>query len=427
MKSSLLTHTLNLLIVSLLFPATLLAQNNQEIASELEIMKEALKQVFLSSNPQPSIYHCKTSSLSATYQPGFGIILTAPTYMTSSRYNFQFRGGESVPAPSVAPSSGEAEKSQQAMLDAVVDNMRFFLQNYGDLAYGLDNEEKILVIYEGSNTQVASRFQTQGLTFSLDDKANAQITAQVQKSEIEAFRKQKLTEAQLQERIDVEFTETQEDADPSFKILANILNEQLKNLASKDEPMENVTVSGAGSNSQLLALTSTLRILPKVTYKVVKGLGVTYEVSLRSRNTFFPVAAVAGTQKDNSTNEGEASKDNANDLDEKIDEQYEHLKLMLQEDLVKYGRTLRALEATEFVTIKLTNAPCNACEAPATLTLSIKVEDLQKYDRREIDLDETISRIAGTEAGSASDLRTGTWRVAPSRVRKNRSFGGNEE
>ena len=421
MKSLTLKTALNILIISLLLSFSSFAQNTQADLADLEVMKEALKEVFLSSNPQPSMYHCKPASLSAAYQPGFGIILTTPTYLPSSRFNFQYN--ISGTATTSASGNEVGEKDQQALKDAIIDNMRFFLQNYGDLAFSLGSEEKIMVIYEGKN--VISRFPAQGLTFSLDEKGHSQITAHVKKADIESFRKQQLTEAQLQERITIETSEEEGDADPSFKILANILKEHLGTLTPANEIEKGLVPVTSRNNNQFAPENQRVQ----VGYKVLNGFGVTYEIALVKVGGFFALAGVPKNKDDKKEQEEQAKKreEDNQEYDKAQDARYEAAKIMLAEDLVKYGRTLRALSPDDMITIQFQNAPCDACKSPATATFGIAVKDLQAFDRREIDLANAISRVSVVETGKASELRVSGWRVVGKGAGKVSGFGGNEE
>ncbi len=421
----------------------LLAQPGPD-AGDLELLRSVMLEWFKAQNPDPSKWQVRAPEGDYFYNPGFGLILPTPTYTAGgplrvsgfgqasspaiivspdgahslSYGSFPSSGAISItgdvkvveptpvpdpkPTPNPTPTPSPAPSPNGEFQDAVVEVMKGFLESYGDLVNGMDSDASIMLVYDTEKSSNNSQNQwvwvdgqslskTSGLSLYGSGVAPLKISVRSSLAGIKEYRQGAWSQKQLFEAMDVSVTETQQ-VPSSYRILGSILSKKITALnrkfyqSLKGEP-ENETVESFFITDEV-----------SVDFQMMEGYGVLYKTKYNTNFRLLPKSCNC-PDDDERKAESEGIWDDA--VTRQADQVYEEIPSLL----VKYGRTLRELEDDEWLSLTVGLPGCNACDAPAEISMKVSQEILRAYDRGEISLDEAVGEVLVGSKGRASESR----------------------
>lgn len=391
-----------LLIFSICLFSFVFAQSpktSDRMEQDLHVMSEILYELFQSDLQMAGI-RLRNSNQEAKYQEGFGVVLYAPALRqsTSNRYLLATSPSSGKGGTAKAPSSFTATLvSPDTIKKEVIRNLRFFLQQYGDLASALDKNEKVMVVYDPKHNGSAMTFyhgRVSGgsLSSTGSDAYQGSISASVKVADIRALRRGELSENAFQSRVEVHAAQEEGNTQLEYRVFGKILSKRLYEIKSgMDKPNE---IQLEDDRTLFFSFPT-----PKVEMKLLDGLGATYEIVwgsgfsgplyIKENGTGKRLSRVAiiGNEDDKTTEKGK------NQVNKNVEEWTQKMREEVPEILVSYGRTLRKLKADEQLTVRIELPQCYNCKAPQYITYSIYGKTLASYDRNEISLAEAMRRV----------------------------------
>lgn len=248
-----------------------------------------------------------------------------------------------------------------------------FFSDYAYLMRQIGDNEKIMVRYGG----ISSRFDSAFPALVTHGKDKRNYSATITKKAITNFQNNN-NKSQLIDQIEYVFEEAKERASKEKDL--ELLSTILKKLHNDKE-------------------TGSLRISGTPYYEKIKGIGVIYNLRIRSGNGdgFFGLR-FSGTRtvwSDNglaviAEDADETSVDNEEDLDKSYATFVTHLK----ENIIDYGSIVKSLDVREALTFKLRFPDCKDCEVmPKKLEIIVKKSTLDGYRKEQISLEEAVNQL----------------------------------
>ncbi|WP_020532782.1 hypothetical protein [Flexithrix dorotheae] len=396
-----LKYSLITLFFLSLFSAVFAQDDRME--KDLKVMEEILTELFMSKFGDGRNNHFGEKKAEASYIKGYGIMLKLP--QISQYRGFTYSSNYVISTGRNTKRNKDPEYSFKYDLDSlteahnakVIALMKSFLSLYGDLAGGLNPDEKIFIQYNPKNTpgNGFSTYHVSGnpdvIIASVDDlesKSTDQITAEVKYQDILQFKSGKQSKEAFEKKINIKSIGKNNEEQLEYKILSRIF----QSIFEKEQ-------EGMFSTSGKPFLSPQESA---VSFQVLSGFGVVYKIQL-----YYPSQVVV-KNKGNDDDFAITIK-NGNELSEKRDQEMEKAYPKFLEEIksgiVEYGRTLRSVNAEEMLLVEVEIPACKACEIPSRVVLSVKKSILESYDSRKISLEEAKKKINITPAGKASEKR----------------------
>ncbi|RMG76053.1 MAG: hypothetical protein D6722_00010, partial [Bacteroidetes bacterium] len=270
-----------LLLLALLWGSPLLAQESR-MDQDLRMIRQVMEELFRTENPDPDHLRVSTRRTATAYTPGFGLVIHTPVYSEghslggSYAYVIESNG---LMIRKTDPHGEEASLAADELNDAVVDILKYFLSEYGDLPADLKSEDRILLVYDARPGTLP--FGVGGVSWSQDEEEGERmrITALASVENIRAFRAGSLSETRFLESIDVSTGEVDRRAALSYRVLSKVLAEVYE--AEKGP----ATAPSVGSEPGVIVFSDRQQV-PRVSYEVLPGFGVSYKLKFES--DFFP-------------------------------------------------------------------------------------------------------------------------------------------
>ncbi len=118
--------------------------------------------------------------------------------------------------------------------------------------------------------------------------------------------------------------------------------------------------------------------------KYVDGYGVIFNIKTYSSYVEEGVYFIPATGQKNV---------NSSDRDVIIDQLYSKFVENLKQFIIDYGRTIRSLEDTDHLMLKIKTTRCWDCKIPKYIELTIKIKDLKAYDRQKLSREKALAAI----------------------------------
>lgn len=433
-----MTYMRTLFLAVLMAFGTLLTAQDGPDAEEMALFQSVLTEWMNNHNPAPGRYRLQAASQKPFYNPEFGMVVPTPTYVSggsahgfSNVYVTPGRVGSAVmvspnvsvspspsPTPDVrvgrvvtsptppsavsAPAPESPETGDDELQTQVEDILKEFLASYGDLVDGVEEEERIMLTYgtqnqgKGSSHAATTLWEGQGvavLSAGGNTASDFQMTVEVLLKEVISLRRGEIDEEKLMASMKVSVTDVQNEVDPAYSILANLLSKQMTDLSHEflaetreDEDENEWFFAGAGVGAQNLS------------FQLIEGYGVIYQAKLRASFRMLP-------ERCNCPEDEEKSEDAQLRWDTAVDNLRDQLEESVPELLVKYGRTLRQLPAGGWLELKVILPGCKDCSAPAAMVFKVPQATLKDYDTRSLSLDSAADRVIVSEEGEAQNTR----------------------
>jgi hypothetical protein len=271
-----------------------------------------------------------------------------------------------------------------------------FLIQYGDFARQLSDEESLVLVHKaGSDNSILSFSGAAVASASaVASTSNSGFSLKVKMKDLRAFRKGSISESELRARIlkaDIANAETALE----YRVFGRILNERCAEIKGevtasylKEEDQEEAPIRYRFPSSDFWG--EQVESVPE--------LGVIYPIRFGSpANSTIIFFESRGKSKEKVLEvfeEGEQLDEWAEELVAKMEEAVPRL-------MLEYGRTLRNLPENQRLIVKLTFPDCHACSAPKELEFSVKSVVLQAYDRQSKSLDAAIKEVRIERRGEA--------------------------
>jgi hypothetical protein len=385
-----------LIVAAMLSSAALKAQRfdqermDRDIAVAENILTTLIRQQF--SN-QRTFFQLQVKG---SYQSGYGVTFTLPADYTTP---IAFQYSDDVfwtPAPGangVTISDGSTPRSldvapnrenpnvvslkdksrERARLDMdsvrdasnlkVLDAARTFLLDYGDLIAQLNPNERVIVTNQGNQPRA---WVNQYFTAP----RRTHLSVEALKSDLTLLRTGKITREQAQSRLKVVNTETVEQVEPDLELLSSIFSR----LYSMD-------------------ISKTYFIGDNVYYERLKDFGAIYYMTLYSgmmddytRSYVMPTIGLKNVDP--------ATKD------KKVKELYPKFESELKDNILEYGRTIKSLKDDEVLVFQITNTPCEGCDIPSSLEITLKGSALKDYNSGKADKAATLLKLMVKKGGN---------------------------
>lgn len=405
MRTRILNNLSVMLILSLLVTGSALAQqvDNNRMNRDIRIMENILGEVFKvktitgRASVGNSFYvntpFGSSGSIKGSYLPGYGVIFMIPGQNNPFPINIEVSRDNDDDSESKDRnvafyySTDDSEQDMKVDTESVVRRMKEFLMDYAPTIGQLKENEKVMLVY-GTSKSPFSELTFYTLTGDRKDRSKEQtmpvISAYVNKSDLNAFKRGSLSAEKLDGRITVTEEAGKEYLD--LKVMKNIFETALKEVPQK-----------------------SFRLSGSISYMRLDGFGVMYNMKVRyadlhflSGDVFFDRDSFSGnniriTEKVIDSLKEERSKDEA-EYNKDVEAAYKQLKDNLSEYLLDYGRTLSSVSSDEYILASLSiNDTWGSYELPSRLDLQIKKSVLENLDRGRISRDEALNQITISE------------------------------
>lgn len=366
---------------------------SDRMGQDLHVMTEVLHELFEASH-EVSGFRFRSNNQEARYQSGFGVVLYAPPVR---QFTGASSGSKTGAFMTLSPSSSSSafdlnSWNPDSAVKVIERNMRFFLQQYGDLAGELKDDEKIMIVYDPKSEHNGLTFYRGSARASFPGTPNTYqglISATVMLKDIKAFRSGKISAETFQDRVSMQTEKREAKNQLEYRVFGKILSERLYEV---EKEKRHATPLPAGMD--YFSFPSV-----KVEMKVLEGLGATYEIVWGGKygNSFELITKSPRRRETPSKETLILDKDGKKEAAKDGEELMEKFKKTIPEIMISYGRTLRNIKPSELLTVVIHTPYCEDCEKGKEISFSIKGETLRAYDRNEISLAEAIRKVGEEE------------------------------
>lgn len=237
-----------------------------------------------------------------------------------------------------------------------------FMTDYADLIGQLEPDEMVVVKQNAPHNDLVFIWSDGGRQEKIE-KESGNISAEVSRKDISAYKSGKIKKDEFISRIDIKKAELKKKV-PDLEMFANIFDR----FYSRD-------------------LSETFYSQSKPRYEVLDGFGAVFyiETSSGSRSSYIR-ARSSGTNS--------FSYSVAPDADAPKDEE---LYLKFKEDIkafmLDYGRTIRSLDADDKVLLNIKINSCRDCSVPQAIEVSTKMSVLKNYDQQKLSREKAENQI----------------------------------
>lgn len=254
----------------------------------------------------------------------------------------------------------EFGKSEEELMDVI----KTFLLDYGDLIGQLKENEKIMVMQGNSPFHVLIA----GDSFNYSTQKKSKLSAEIMKGDLMLFKSGKISREEALPKIKVTHPEVEVTVAQDIELLASIFDRLYRPDLSK-----------------------TFFIAGKVEYDYIPDFGIIYHMNLGSTK-WMGAGRLFGSIAHRAEMEQEKS-------DQEIREMYPQFEKEFLEDILDYGRTLKSLLKDENLVFHANLGECPGCGIPEFLEVTIKSAPLMEYNEGKIDRDVALKKM-GIKKGS---------------------------
>jgi hypothetical protein len=249
----------------------------------------------------------------------------------------------------------ENVESEEELLDVI----KTFLLDYGDLIGQLNENEKIMVMQGRSPFHVLIASDS----FNYSTQKKSQLSAEIRKGDLMDFRSGKISREEALDKIKITSPEVENPVEQDLELLASIFDRLYRPDLSK-----------------------TYFIAGKVEYDYIPDFGVIYKMNLGS-SPWTGAVRIFGSRAPKIERDQEKS-------DQEIREVYPQFEKEFLENILDYGRTLKSLLEEEHLVFHVNLGECPGCGIPEYLEVTIKSAALMEYGEGEIGRDEALEKMS---------------------------------
>jgi len=236
-----------------------------------------------------------------------------------------------------------------------------FMKDYADLIGQLDPSEKILIRQNSPFNERAFSWTKKAGGDDEENEINGNISAEVLRKDIAAYKAGKINENTFVSRIKIEKKVAQKKV-ADLEMFASIFDRYYSS-----------------------ELTETFYCQGTPRYELLEGFGVIYHIKASAGGRSYRVR-----QRSSGNNTWSDSDANAASDDEKL---YPIFKEDLKAFMLDYGRTIRSLQDDDKVLLEIELNVCANCKIPRKLELSTKMSVLKEYDQQKLARNKALDQI----------------------------------
>lgn len=266
-------------------------------------------------------------------------------------------------------SEEDLEKLNQQKEKKLKELAETFLTNYGSLLGELKASEKIqLSVNYSLHVRSTSRRIDGQLAFvsSSKDENKRRLVASVDVKDIKDFEAGKLSLDQMKSKVEFKTDEVNSTDMVDAKIMAGIFDDLFKR-----------TYDGYLSRSG------------RTSWTYFEGFGLMYNVNLSSRSSGLTLSANGENIIFDQSNKSQK----ADDFYKSIQDNYAAFESTVKENIIKYGRTLRSLQANEVVIVNVNVSANKRAELPKTIQFMVSKSDIDAFAKGQKSLEQAKESI----------------------------------
>ncbi|NJM25653.1 MAG: hypothetical protein HC859_09340 [Bacteroidia bacterium] len=322
-------------------------------------------------------------NISGSYQPGFGVTFRLPMDFSSPMvigqgftferepyvYTIPSRDGADVQITTRAEAPRKddmrlktrveinTDSLHQAQNTRVIEAVKVFIADYGDLLSQLPANEKVLITNQGDYGRKWGVLIRSG-----QNVKRTHLSVEALKSDMTQYKQGKISRDQMMAKIKVVNTEAVDEVAPDLELLSSIFGRLYRSDLSKTYFAEDY-----------------------ITFEQLKDFGVIYYMNVYSSNRVGPETHAMPTLGLNNLSQEERNK--------KVIELYPAFEKDIKSNIVDYGRTVKSLKDEEMLVVNVRLTTCEKCGIPSTVEFSIKAAELKAFDSGKIDKATAISKV----------------------------------
>ncbi len=249
----------------------------------------------------------------------------------------------------------DLDSARTAYTQRIIDAARIFMADFGDIFTQLPASEKIIVTNQGNQprTLAGQYFGAQPVAY---------VSVEATKSDMVSHKQGKGTRQQALDKIKVINAEVVRTVEPDLELLSSIFTRLYR-----------------------VDLAKTYFVEQQVYFDRLRDFGVVYYMQTLSTTqrsyTSFDVPTLGLEDVDLPTR------------NKKVAELYPRFEEELKENILEYGRTVKALGNDESLIFKVNITPCPDCGIPASLEVSIKGSVLKEYQAGKTTKDAALGKF----------------------------------
>jgi hypothetical protein len=249
----------------------------------------------------------------------------------------------------------ELDSAREAYTQRIIDAAKIFMADFGDMLTQLPSSEKIIVTNQGNQprTLAGQYFGAQPVAY---------VSVEATKSDMVAHKQGKGTRQQALDKIKVINAEVVRTVEPDLELLSSIFTRLYR-----------------------VDLAKTYFVEQQVYFDRLRDFGAVYYMQVLSTTqtsyTSFDLPTLGLENVDLATR------------NIKVTELYPRFEQELKENILEYGRTVKALGNDESLIFKVSITPCPNCGIPASLEVSIKGSVLKEYQGGKITKDVALGKF----------------------------------
>lgn len=371
--------TLNTAIILLTINFNLYSQEFDDIRMDRDL--EVAENILATLSSKGSRLGYWGRSVSGTYVKGYGVILTLPQNFVLGDSYLKIFSGTIFFDDDRKDNKKELKRKEllnldstrEARIEKLVDIMKIFLVDYGDLISQLAPSDHIMVTEKGEKLGYAFApvLSTRGVLAPADSYVNwsntvaeRKISAEVLKADLTGYRKGNMTREQMMNKVVVKKEIPNREKEPQLELFASILGRLYKSDLSK-------TYYSPSTPS----------------YERLSNFGVIFKLKVYTsggRDLYFRLDnRVLSDEKKQSAEKSKAL----------AKEMYPEFIRGLKRNLIEYGRTLRNFGKDEILMVKVSIGDCRKCSLPKNIDITVKGNILSDFDKGNIDLSRAMDKI----------------------------------
>ena len=250
----------------------------------------------------------------------------------------------------------QMDSTRDAYNDKVVDAVKTFLLDYGDMLSQLPAGEKIVISNQGNQPRVwVNQF--------FNSPKRTHLSIETTKADIVAYRQGKMSRDQALSKIKVVNTETVSEVEPDLELLVSMFNRLYRPDLSKTYFTEN-----------------------NIYYERLKDFGAIFYM-----NVYSAIETSRGLFRMPTTGEQNLDLETRN---KKVKELYPSFEKELKENILEYGRTVKSLNNDEVLVFQVRLTKCPSCNIPSTLECTVSGSVLKDYNAGKIEKNNALSKIS---------------------------------
>lgn len=303
-----------------------------------------------------------------------GVVVTdgaelAPGVSYEYRFNTEEQAEEERTSAKVSSLKDRAREKRRNQMDStrdaynakVIDAVKTFLLDYGDMMSQLSPNERIVITNQGNQPRV-------WVNHYFNSPKRTHLSVEATKADIAAYRQGKVSRDQALSKIKVVNTETVTEVEPDLELLVSMFNRLYRPDLSKTYFTEN-----------------------NIYYERLKDFGAIFYMQVYSA-----IETSRGMFRMPTVGEQDLDLEARN---KKVKELYPAFEKDLRENILEYGRTVKSLGNDEVLVFQVQLTRCPACNIPSSLEYTVNGSVLKDYNAGKIEKNTALSKISVKKGG----------------------------